>query len=86
MDATLLLGEVEKLLYVEFEEEGIDTLGGWYFTQDIDLELNKKIHYQGYDFAIAQKDGRHIQYIEVIKSRVQATQPSKQDSQTESEK
>ena len=85
LDATLLLGEVEKLLYVEFEEEGIDTIGGWYFTQDIDLELNKKIHYQGYDFAIAQKDGRHIQYIEVVKSRAQAAQPSKEDQQTESE-
>ena len=85
LDATLLLGEVEKLLYVEFEEEGIDTLGGWYFTQDIDLELNKKIHYQGYDFAIAQKDGHHIKYVEVIKSTKQTAQQSEQEQQTELE-
>ena len=86
LDATLLLGEIEKLLYVEFEEEGIDTIGGWYFTQDIDLEINKKIHYQGYDFAIFQKDGRHIQYIEVVKSRTQTTQPSTEDPSIDLEK
>ena len=85
LDATLLLEEVEKLLYVEFEAEGIDTLGGWYFTQDIDLELNKKIHYQGYDFAIAEKDGRHIQYVEVIQSTAQVAQHSEQEQQTEVE-
>ncbi len=68
VDATILLTDVEKLLFVEFNADGIDTLGGWYFTMDIELDMNKEIYYQGYTFSISQKEGHHIQYIEVKKS------------------
>ena len=68
VDAAILLTDVEKLLFVEFNADGIDTLGGWYFTMDIELDMNKEIYYQGYTFSISQKEGHHIQYIEVKKS------------------
>lgn len=68
VDATILLTDVEKLLFVEFNADGIDTLGGWYFTMDIELDMNKEIYYQGYTFSISQKEGHHIQYIEAKKS------------------
>jgi CBS domain containing-hemolysin-like protein len=68
LEATMLLADVEKLLFVEFDADGIDTLGGWYFTMDIDLNMDKEIYYQGHTFSISQKDGHHIQYIEVKKS------------------
>ena len=63
----LLLSDVEKLLFVEFEVEGIDTLGGWYFTADTDLDLSKSIYHQGYYFSIYEKEGLLIHYIEVKK-------------------
>lgn len=68
VDAAILLTDVEKLLFVEFHADGIDTLGGWYFTMDIELDMNKEIYYQGYTFSISEKEGHHIQYIEVKKS------------------
>ena len=74
IDSKVLLSDVEKLLFVDFEIDGIDTLGGWYYTQDTDLNLSKSIHLQGYDFSIQQKDGQQIQYIEVKK-----TEPTKSD-------
>ena len=63
----LLLSDVEKLLFVDFEAEGIDTLGGWYFTEDTDLDLSKSIYHQGYYFSIYEKEGHIIHYIEVKK-------------------
>lgn len=63
----LLLTDVEKLLFVDFETAGIDTLGGWYFTEDTDLDLSKSIYHQGYYFSIYEKEGHLIHYIEVKK-------------------
>ncbi|KGR77103.1 hemolysin family protein [Ureibacillus sinduriensis] len=68
IDSKVLLADVEKLLFVDFEIDGIDTIGGWYYTQDPDLDLAKVIHLQGYDFSIQQKEGQQLQYIEVIKA------------------
>ncbi|RHW37535.1 HlyC/CorC family transporter [Lysinibacillus yapensis] len=67
IDSKVLLGDVEKLLFVDFDIDGIDTLGGWYYTQDTDLDLSKTIAHLGYDFSIHQKEGQQIQYIRVKK-------------------
>lgn len=67
IDSKVLLDDVEKLIFVDFEIDGIDTLGGWYYTQDTDLDLTKSIYHQGYEFSIHLKDGQQIQYIEVKK-------------------
>lgn len=67
LDSKMLLDDVSKLLFVEFDVEGIDTIGGWYYTEDTDLALDKSLKYQGYEFWIQEKDGHQLQYIEVKK-------------------
>ena len=67
IDSKVLLTDVEKLLFVDFDIDGIDTLGGWYYTQDTDLDLSKSIYHQGYEFFIQLKEGQQLQYIEVKK-------------------
>ena len=69
LDAGMLLSDVEKLLFMEFGVDGIDTLGGWYFTNDLDLDLTKEIDYQGYTFSIHEKEGHHIHYIQAVKRK-----------------
>lgn len=69
INSSMLLSDVEKLLFVEFDTDGIDTFGGWYFTQDIDLDLERIIEFQGYQFSIHEKDGHQIHYIDVKKIR-----------------
>lgn len=64
----VLRGKLWYRVRIEFNADGIDTLGGWYFTMDIELDMNKEIYYQGYTFSIFQKESHHIQYIEVKKS------------------
>ena len=63
----MLLDDVSKLLYVDFDVDGIDTLGGWYYTQDTDLTMDQEIYYEGYNFSIKEKEGHQLQYIEVRK-------------------
>ena len=65
--SSVLIDDVEKLLGIPLDNEAIDTIGGWYFTQDVDLDLSKSIYYEGYVFTVKEKDGHHIQYIEIKK-------------------
>ena len=68
--AKVLLDDVAKLLYIDLESDSIDTIGGWYFTQDTDLDVDHSIYYQGYQFKLKEKDGHQIQYLEVKKNEV----------------
>jgi len=73
IDSKMLLDDVSKLLYVDFDVEGIDTLGGWYYTQDTDLSLTNSLKHQGYEFLIKEKEGHQLHYIEVKKVTEQET-------------
>ncbi|WP_431027917.1 hemolysin family protein [Lysinibacillus sp. LZ02] len=63
----VLLDDVAKLLYIDLEQPEIDTIGGWYFTNDMDLDTSKSIYYEGYQFSIKEKEGHQIHYLEVKK-------------------
>lgn len=69
MSSKTLLHEVDQLLGLTLVEENseIDTLGGWYFTNDIELDLTGFIDYEGYRFKIHKKDGMQLHYIEIKK-------------------
>jgi len=69
IDAKLLLHEVEELLHITMENDNVDTLGGWLFAQNSDLDVNKVLHHEGYSFAIKQKKGLVLQFIEVRKQQ-----------------
>ncbi len=59
----VLLDDVAKLLHIELEHPDVDTIGGWYFTNDMDLDISKSIYYEGYQFAIKEKEGHQIHYL-----------------------
>ena len=67
LDAKLLIDDVNQLLGTEFSDEEIDTIGGWFLTQNFDATLGTKIETEGYIFKVNKIDGHHIQYIEVKK-------------------
>ena len=62
-----LLVDVNKFLTLEIEKEGIDTIGGWYFSNDMELSMDHKIYYEGYIFSIFEKEGHQLHYLEVKK-------------------
>ena len=61
--AKVLLGDVEKLLNTHYDIEDVDTIGGWYFTQDIDLDITKSIKHDGYEYSIHEVEGHQLHYI-----------------------
>ncbi len=63
--AKVLLEDVANLLNIELENPDVDTIGGWYFTQDIDLSEENIIEHEGYTFSIYQKEDHHLHFIEV---------------------
>ena len=63
----VLLDDVAKLLNIELEHPDVDTIGGWYFTNDMDLDISNTIYHEGYEFSIKEKEGHQIHYLEVKK-------------------
>lgn len=67
IDAKLLIGDANHLLGTAISNEEIDTIGGWFLTQDIDAQIGTEIELEGYVFKVNEIDGHHIQYLEVKK-------------------
>lgn len=56
---------VNEFLDINIYEEGIDTIGGWYFTNDMELDMKNVLYYSGYIFSINDKEGMQLKYLEV---------------------
>ncbi|WP_102272952.1 hemolysin family protein [Cytobacillus massiliigabonensis] len=65
--AKLLINDVNHLLGTAMSNEEIDTIGGWFLTQNIEAKLGTEIETEGYVFKVHEIDGHHIQYLEVKK-------------------
>lgn len=65
--AKVLVDDVANLLGIDIEHEDVDTIGGWYLTNNIDLNENEVFEYAGYTFSIYEKNGNQLHFIEVKK-------------------
>ncbi|MGE7664766.1 hemolysin family protein [Ureibacillus composti] len=63
--AKVLLEDVATLLNIPLENPDVDTIGGWYFTQDMELNQENVIEFEGYTFSIFEKEDHHLQFIEI---------------------
>lgn len=68
LEAKLLISEVNDLLGTHFDEDSVDTIGGWFLNQKYDVELGDVVEAEGYNFTIQEIDQHHILFIEVEKS------------------
>lgn len=71
LDAKMLIENVNEILNISIEEEDIDTIGGWFMTENFETIKGEKIVEQGYEFTVKDIDGHHILYLEVIKQEEQ---------------
>lgn len=67
LDAKLLIEDVNDLLGTELENEEVDTIGGWFLTQNIDAKSGSEIEEEGYLFRVHEIEGHQIYYLEVKK-------------------
>lgn len=68
VNSKLLIEDVNNLLGTDLNHDDIDTIGGWFLTQNIDAETGSEIEADGYTFRVHQKDGHHLNYLEIIKN------------------
>ncbi|MBE6033825.1 MAG: HlyC/CorC family transporter [Clostridiales bacterium] len=62
------LEEICELLDISFEEENIDTIGGWLYSQlDSNPAIDDKILYQEHEFVILNCDQRRILQVKIKK-------------------
>ena len=67
-DTKLLIAEVNNLLGTDIPHEDVDTIGGWFLTQNMDADIGSELRIGDYTFKVIEKDGRQLHYIEAYKS------------------
>lgn len=65
VNSKLLLEEVSRYLNIEINNPDVDTLGGWYYSQDVELKQENVIEHGGYTFSIHEMEGLQLRYIEI---------------------
>lgn len=75
VDAKLLIDDVSNLLNIPLEAEDVDTIAGWYLMQNTDLDANTLVVFEGFEFTVYEKEGHHLQYIEIKRAQQPAKVP-----------
>lgn len=65
VNSKLLLEEVSRYLNIKINNPDVDTLGGWYYSQDVELKQENVIEHGGYTFSIHEMEGMQLRYIEI---------------------
>lgn len=68
LNSKVLISDVNNLLNLNLEYDEVDTIGGWFLTQNFEAEKGAEIHFEGYTFKIREVEGHHISFVDVFKS------------------
>ncbi|KAA6475431.1 hemolysin family protein [Bacillus swezeyi] len=68
MNAKVLVSDVNDMLGIHLTDGEIDTIGGWFLTQNIESTPGTEIESEGYLFKVKEMDGHPIVWIEVTKA------------------
>jgi CBS domain containing-hemolysin-like protein len=67
LDGKTLIEDVNNLLGINLSDEEMDTIGGWFLTQNFEIKIGAEAKTEGFLFKVKENDGHHIQYLEVVK-------------------
>ncbi|WHY86150.1 hemolysin family protein [Neobacillus novalis] len=69
VNAKVTIREVNQLLGTHLSGEDVDTIGGWFLTQNPTAQLGAGavVNEEEYSFKVHEADGYHLMYLEVIK-------------------
>jgi CBS domain containing-hemolysin-like protein len=68
VDGKVLLSELNDLLQLDLESEGVDTIGGWMFTHFPEPQIGMSREYGGYTFAITEMENHRIRQVEITRN------------------
>src|SRR5690606_29160252 len=66
-DGKVLVSEINDLLNININDEDVDTIGGWFLTENFEAKQSDSIIFDDYEFKILEMEDHHIDYIEVKK-------------------
>lgn len=69
VDGKLLLTEVNDLITTELIDDGVDTIGGWFITHNIEAKEGTIVEYNGYQFIVEEIDGYQIKKIKIVNQK-----------------
>ncbi|MDM5239042.1 hemolysin family protein [Bacillus cereus] len=68
LEGKVLVSDVNTLLGLTIDDNGVDTIGGWILTKNIDIAEEDSIEIEKYKFCVKELDGRYIKRLEVTKT------------------
>lgn len=63
----LSLDEINQRLNIYLEDDEVDTIGGWFFTHNLEADVGTVMEYEGHEFALIEKDGFQIKRVKITK-------------------
>ena len=67
VDGKVLITEINDILGTVIDDEDIDTIGGWFLTENYDAKTGDIVEFDNYQFKIIEMDEHQIRFIEIIK-------------------
>ncbi|RUQ24250.1 HlyC/CorC family transporter [Peribacillus cavernae] len=67
IDSKVLVKEVNGLLGIHLDEDGVDTIGGWILTEKYDVHTGDVIEKDSYCFKVIEMEDHSIKSIEITK-------------------
>ncbi|MGN4604512.1 hemolysin family protein [Bacillus cereus group sp. MYBK81-2] len=68
LEGKVLVSEVNTLLDLTIDDNGVDTIGGWILTKNIEIAEEDFIEIENYKFCVKELDGHYIKRLEVTKT------------------
>lgn len=68
LEGKVLVSEVNTLFGLAIDDDGVDTIGGWILTKNIEIAEEDSIEIENYKFCVKELDGRYIKRLEVTKT------------------
>ncbi|VEI06415.1 magnesium/cobalt efflux protein CorC [Kurthia zopfii] len=65
----LLLDELSDLIPINFEDEDVDTVGGWFMANHDDVQVGSKFDYEGYRFTATDVNNHQIVRLDILKTK-----------------
>jgi CBS domain containing-hemolysin-like protein len=64
LDGKVLLSQINALYGTSMDNEDVDTIGGWLYTQNPDIQVGEAITFEDLQFIVVKKDNHRIRKIE----------------------
>ncbi len=67
LEGKVLVSEVNTLFGLGIDDDGVDTIGGWILTKNIEIAEEDSIEIENYKFCVKELDGHYIKKIRSYK-------------------